>query len=439
MSTELRQTLITRFDGSELRTLCADLGLDYDDLKGEGKENKARELIGYLQRRNRIYALLEVGKRQRPDIQWEDLFQVISGRLLISQAIVEDNKLRKYVQEAEKCLAVEAHRAAVVLGWYATAYHLYRIVESNSIDLFCQSYNKKHKGNYEIKPEDGMDQIKLKVQGDDVLDICYQDLGILSPEEHHRLGQLLEWWKQSSNPTGRIPRPSDAKWLFTDVIGSFLARPIDIEHFPIEFIKPYFDPEADEPLELTGYQAETLIEHVHPDNYTDLMKELMQAYLSPDHYQVHDNVSKLRESLAERLDEEKRKKANWQLAKLLARSKTRSDQPIREIVFWPELELRTADRRTIIYHFTAEFAELISNGQYAQDDADILNLALVYTEAQDQERIIRDLLTAFKDCVVARSLAGTDRAVLKTLITYAKGEACEELAQFLAKAERSSI
>ncbi len=68
--TELRETLTKRFDKSEFRTLCFDLGVDYDDLPGEGKSAKVRELIRYLEYRNRIPELGEIGKKLRPDISW---------------------------------------------------------------------------------------------------------------------------------------------------------------------------------------------------------------------------------------------------------------------------------------------------------------------------------------------------------------------------------
>jgi tetratricopeptide (TPR) repeat protein len=69
---QLRQTLTDRFNEGELRTLCFDLSVDYDSLPGEDKASKARELVAYLQRRDRIRELLETGKRLRPDIPWED-------------------------------------------------------------------------------------------------------------------------------------------------------------------------------------------------------------------------------------------------------------------------------------------------------------------------------------------------------------------------------
>jgi hypothetical protein len=46
--------LVERFDTEELRTLCSDLSIDRDALRGEGKEARARELIAYLQRRRQL-------------------------------------------------------------------------------------------------------------------------------------------------------------------------------------------------------------------------------------------------------------------------------------------------------------------------------------------------------------------------------------------------
>ncbi len=70
--TELRKILDERFSEGELRTLCFDLGMDYDTLPGQGKADKARELLSYLERRKRIPELVQVGERVRPDISWAD-------------------------------------------------------------------------------------------------------------------------------------------------------------------------------------------------------------------------------------------------------------------------------------------------------------------------------------------------------------------------------
>jgi hypothetical protein len=71
--TELRQVLDARFSEEELRMLCFDLSIDYDDLPGEGKAGKARELVAFLGRHGRIPELLEIGRQLRPDVPWPDL------------------------------------------------------------------------------------------------------------------------------------------------------------------------------------------------------------------------------------------------------------------------------------------------------------------------------------------------------------------------------
>lgn len=68
----LRQLLTEHFDLEELRTLCFDLkDVDYDDLGGEGKANKARELVAYLERRDRIPELVELCSQRRPNVDWK--------------------------------------------------------------------------------------------------------------------------------------------------------------------------------------------------------------------------------------------------------------------------------------------------------------------------------------------------------------------------------
>jgi hypothetical protein len=79
----LRQILATRFSDGELRTLCSDLGVDYESLPGQGKADKARELINHLERRQRIAALVAIGRRQRPDVAWDAALEATGVETLI--------------------------------------------------------------------------------------------------------------------------------------------------------------------------------------------------------------------------------------------------------------------------------------------------------------------------------------------------------------------
>jgi len=69
----LHRTLVTYYDVEELRTLCFQLDVPYDDLRGEGKRGRARELLLFLERRQRLSELIVLARRERPDIPWPDL------------------------------------------------------------------------------------------------------------------------------------------------------------------------------------------------------------------------------------------------------------------------------------------------------------------------------------------------------------------------------
>ena len=66
----LRQILSNRFSEGELRVLCFDLGIDFENLPGEEKIVKAMELVSFLQRTNRLDQLVQLGQQIRPDIDW---------------------------------------------------------------------------------------------------------------------------------------------------------------------------------------------------------------------------------------------------------------------------------------------------------------------------------------------------------------------------------
>lgn len=62
----LHRVLCDRYNLEELRTLCAEIGVPFDDLGGEGRSGKARELILWLQRRGQLDALIAYLSRSTP-------------------------------------------------------------------------------------------------------------------------------------------------------------------------------------------------------------------------------------------------------------------------------------------------------------------------------------------------------------------------------------
>ncbi len=65
---ELRDFLDKYFNDDELRGLCFELDIPYEDLGASTKSGKARELVSYCQRHTRLAELEAACLRLRPDI-----------------------------------------------------------------------------------------------------------------------------------------------------------------------------------------------------------------------------------------------------------------------------------------------------------------------------------------------------------------------------------
>ncbi|MCB9444258.1 MAG: hypothetical protein H6669_08490 [Ardenticatenaceae bacterium] len=65
---QIQTILASRLDLEELKTLCFRLGINFDNLRGEGLEGKARELVAYFLRRQQMPRLMQTIQQYRPDI-----------------------------------------------------------------------------------------------------------------------------------------------------------------------------------------------------------------------------------------------------------------------------------------------------------------------------------------------------------------------------------
>ena len=64
----LRRALDDGYNDSELRDVCFELGIDYEELPGDNQSAKARELVLYAQRRNLLAQLVAHVMRERPHL-----------------------------------------------------------------------------------------------------------------------------------------------------------------------------------------------------------------------------------------------------------------------------------------------------------------------------------------------------------------------------------
>ncbi len=73
LHTQIRDLILSSFNLEDFRNLCADLGVLYDDLPGEGLSARIRELILRLDREQRLDDLLNFCAYLRPKLTWPDL------------------------------------------------------------------------------------------------------------------------------------------------------------------------------------------------------------------------------------------------------------------------------------------------------------------------------------------------------------------------------
>ncbi|MBK8900556.1 MAG: hypothetical protein IPM53_05190 [Anaerolineaceae bacterium] len=69
----LHRLISERFDLSELKTLCLGLDIDFENLSGTNKNDKIRELITYMIRREELATLLKALQAERPVQVWPTL------------------------------------------------------------------------------------------------------------------------------------------------------------------------------------------------------------------------------------------------------------------------------------------------------------------------------------------------------------------------------
>ncbi len=78
---ELRGKIAQHFNREELRTLCFDLGIEYENLP-DTRDGMARELVAYCERRGKTAELIAACQRLRPNLTWD-----VGATLVIAQPV----------------------------------------------------------------------------------------------------------------------------------------------------------------------------------------------------------------------------------------------------------------------------------------------------------------------------------------------------------------
>lgn len=120
----LHQLLNYYFNDNELQDMCLELDVDYENLGGSGKSAKARELLKFMQRRQSLNQIVELGKQARPHVNWPDFMEMAANNLAahwhtpaLSSIFKQDSNYRPSKQNplVFHLYGVETHPSSMVL------------------------------------------------------------------------------------------------------------------------------------------------------------------------------------------------------------------------------------------------------------------------------------------------------------------------------------
>ena len=97
MQRTLRELLDESFSVADLTTLCYDLGLVYEALGGESKPARVVALLQWAGQRGRLGDLMLAGRRLRSDLDWDDLSSLCYDLGLVYEELKGESKPARVV------------------------------------------------------------------------------------------------------------------------------------------------------------------------------------------------------------------------------------------------------------------------------------------------------------------------------------------------------
>ena len=95
----LQQLLVKHFDLSEMKQLCFDLTIDYEELAGDTKSEKARQLVKFGHRHGRIPEIVRQCAKERPKAEWNQPGKIYARDELPDEWIEPLQRLYRLVRE----------------------------------------------------------------------------------------------------------------------------------------------------------------------------------------------------------------------------------------------------------------------------------------------------------------------------------------------------
>lgn len=99
--TDLHRKIGQYFNEDELQALCMDLGVDYEDLKGDTRKAKAVSLVAHCNRHNLRTALIARCMAVREHVDWRDVAMITDMRKEIDGDALWEAHVRRHVENDE--------------------------------------------------------------------------------------------------------------------------------------------------------------------------------------------------------------------------------------------------------------------------------------------------------------------------------------------------
>jgi len=134
----LHSLLDAHFSLEEVRLLCFNLGVDFDNLRGEGKTAKARELVSLLNRKGLLSNLLNEISEERPNVTWPNKEEHSQPRNLDEtlQAMAIQYTNGKDIKFLLQIITQTWDRVTDERSYFANIYHPFVVTPFQIVELF---------------------------------------------------------------------------------------------------------------------------------------------------------------------------------------------------------------------------------------------------------------------------------------------------------------
>jgi hypothetical protein len=148
----------------------------------------------------------------------QEIRERISEKLRSNVLTIADADEREYIEEALKCLDVEAYRGAILMGWAACVDNLYRKIEQAGLGAFHQACAQFMKNPRVVRTRNDLEYYK----DSDVLQAA-ERMGLYDRNVRAALKRQLDLRNRSGHPGEVKPQVHVANAFFEEIIQYVLS------------------------------------------------------------------------------------------------------------------------------------------------------------------------------------------------------------------------